>query len=212
MQGLPLITSINATDPNCVNISIGLVEGGKSETLDTKLFKQEKQIAKFVSDKRAGLEGTSEEDYDTIIVRCREYMEIGSSNTNKDEFWHVYLLAGEKRFCPPRIYNYEMTGASLQSKVKEVIKAKLKIECDIDGKAAEDPLEFPYATVYSTNDGTGWYCMPEVDDVVRLYLPTEDEKDAYVISAVHLEEGTGLRDDPTHKFIMNKYKKHVEFT
>ncbi|MBD5135764.1 MAG: DUF2345 domain-containing protein [Lachnospiraceae bacterium] len=240
MQGLPLITSINATDPNCVNINIGLVEGGKSETLDTKFYKQEKQIAEFVSDKRAGLEGTSEEDYDTIVVRCREYMDIGtavsingknmyvysadsrydsshntskgSSNTNKDEFWHVYLLAGEKRFCQPRIYNYEMTGASLQSKVKEVIKAKLKIECDIDGKAAEDPLEFPYATVYSTNDGTGWYCMPEPDDVVRLYLPTEDEKDAYVISAVHLEEGTGLRNDPTHKFIMNKYKKQVEFT
>lgn len=54
--------------------------------------------------------------------------------------------------------------------------------------------------------------MPEPDDVVRLYLPTEDEKDAYVISAVHLEEGTGLRNDPTHKFIMNKYKKQVEFT
>lgn len=240
MQGLPLITSINATDPNCVNVGIGLVEGGKTETIDTKFYKQEKQVSKFVTDKRAGLEEASEEDYDTIIVRCREYVDIGSavsingktmyvysadsrydsshntskgnSNINKDEFWHVYLLAGEKRFSSPRIYNYEMIGASLQSKVKEVIKAKLKIQCDIDGKPSEDPLEFPYATVYSTNDGTGWYCMPEPDDVVRLYLPTEDEKDAYVISAVHLEEGTGLRNDPTHKFIMNKYKKQVEFT
>lgn len=240
MQGLHLITCINSTNDTCMNVNIGLVSNGKTETLETKYYKQEKQVAQFIADKKAGLKGTSEDDYEAIMVRCREYFDIGSavsingktmyvykadsqydsshntskknSNINKDEFWHEYLLVGEKRFKKPQIFNYNMIGASLQSKVKEVNKAKLKIECDIDGKAAADPLEFPYATVYSTNDGTGWYCMPEVDDVVRLYLPTEDEKDAYVISAVHLEEGTGLRDDPTHKFIMNKYKKQVEFT
>lgn len=243
MQNLPLITSMNATNESCVNVNIGIPTGGKSETLDVKFYKQEKQVLDFVTDSKSGVEGLKEEDYSTMVVRCRDYLEIGSkvsvggkslyvysvdsvydsshnntnsgSNRNKDEFWHVYLLAEEKRFVEPRIYNYEMIGASLAASVKEVCKAKLKVECEIDKEneaVAKDPLEFPYATVYSTNDGTGWYCMPEEKDEVRLYFPTEDEKDAYVISSVHLEEGTGLRNDPTHKFIMNKYKKQVEFT
>lgn len=240
MQELPLITSINATKAECVNVTVGLPTNSKPETLDTKFYKQEKQMLQYISDKKQGLDKVSEEDYGTISVRCREYTDIGckvnidgitmyvyavqsrydsshntnssSGNYNKDEFWHIYSLAPEKWFSQPRIYNYDMIGVSLVSKVNEVKEAKLKVECNIDGKMSKDPLEFPYATVYSTNDGTGWYCMPEKDDVVRLYLPTEDEKDAYVISAVHLEEGTGLRNDPSHKFIMNKYKKQVEFT
>lgn len=243
MQGMPLITSINSTEDTCVNINVGLITSGKTEKVDTKYFRQGRQVAKYIEDKRAGLDGISEKDYSTISIRCRDYFDIGSavningktmyvysvdsvydsshnirkssSNINKDEFWHVYLLAGEKRFKTPQLYNFKMIGASLRAEVKKVSKAKLEVVCDIDkinGTTAKNPLEFPYATVYSTDDGTGWYCMPEEKDVVRLYIPTEFEKDAYVISAVHLEEGTGLRNDPTHKFIMNKYKKQVEFT
>ncbi len=243
MQNLPLITSINSTNESCVNVNIGILEAGKTETLDIKYYKQEVQVIDYITDSKSGLEEAKEKDYGTMIVRCRDYFDIGSkvsiggktmyvysvdsvydsshktskggSNINKDEFWHVYLLAEEKRFQVPQHYNYKMIGASLQGEVKEVVKAKLKIECKADKEnktPAKDPLEFPFATVYSSNDGTGWYCMPEPKDVIRLYLPTEDEKDAYVISAVHLEEGTGLRDDPECKFIMNKYKKQVEFT
>ena len=54
---------------------------------------------------------------------------------------------------------------------------------------------FPYATVYSSGDGTGWYCMPEIGDKIRLYFPTEKEQDAYVISAYHEGNG-GLRKNP----------------
>lgn len=243
MQNLPLITSINSTNESGVNVNIGLLKDGKTENLNTKYYKQEVQVSDYIADTKAGLEGAKEKDYNTMIVRCRDYFDIGSpvsidgksmyvyavdssydsshnsskggSNINKDEFWHVYLLAGEKRFRVPQYYNYNMIGASLPGKVKEVNKAKLKIECKIDKEnntIAKDPLEFPFATVYSSNDGTGWYCMPEEGDAVRLYLPTENEKDAYVISAVHLEEGSGLRKNPDCKFIMNKHKKQVEFT
>ena len=45
---------------------------------------------------------------------------------------------------------------------------------------------FPFSTVYSSPDGSGWYCMPEPGDEIRLYFPTEQEKHAYVISSVHL--------------------------
>lgn len=242
MQNLPLISN-NTTDDSCVGVSIGLLTSGKTEKLDTKFCRKGKQVSSYLEDLKSGIKDASEDNYSTIMVRCREYFDLGSgvsingktmyvysadsvydsshnlkkssTSVNKDQFWHRYLLADKKRFTSARIYNDEMIGASLQAEVKEVIKSKLKVQCDIDvaGKTtAKEPLEFPYATVYSTNDGTGWYCMSEAGDIVRLYLPTEDEDDAYVISAVHLEEGTGLRNDPTHKFIMNKYKKQVEFT
>lgn len=68
---------------------------------------------------------------------------------------------------------------------------------------------FPYATVYSTQDGTGWYCMPEIDDKIRLYFPTENEKDAYAASAYH-EGGTGLRNMPEKKFWRNKEGKEIQ--
>ena len=137
------------------------------------------------------------------------------SNINKDEFWHTYILADKKRFREATIYNYDMIGASLQANVKEVEKDKVKVDTvadDENDSKAKDNVAFPFATVYSTNDGTGWYCMPEKEDTVRLYFPTEFEDDAYVISAVHLEEKNGLRDEPEKKFIMNKYKKMVEFS
>lgn len=242
LQGLPLITSINSTLSEGVNLNIGLVEGASGE-IDAKYYKQRKQMNEFLDAKKSGNDKVTEDDFNVVEVRAREYFDIGSEvrvagktlyvysvdsvydsslnqtvsggNANKDEFWHTYVLAGKKRFCAAPIYNYEMIGASLQATVKEVEKDKIKVDTDADAindAKAKDNVAFPFATVYSTNDGTGWYCMPEEGDTVRLYLPTEYEDDAYVISAVHLEEKNGLRDKPDTKFIMNKHKKMVEFT
>jgi len=239
LQEKPLITTLNATGSKIININVGLVKGG-SESLDAKYYKQKKQLKDYINDKNHGLDSAKEDDYSVVEVRAREYFDLGAGvniagktlyvyavdstydssikttgDGNKDEFWHTYTLADEKRFKAAPIYNYEMIGASLQATVKEVVKDKIKVDTDIDEEnntKAKNNLEFPFATVYSTNDGTGWYCMPEEKDKVRLYLPTEKEDDAYVISAVHLEAGSNLRDKPDTKFIMNKHKKKVEFT
>ncbi|MBQ3544181.1 MAG: hypothetical protein IJA34_04250 [Lachnospiraceae bacterium] len=243
MQGLPLLTSINATDDKIINVTIGLNMDGDKKELKSKYYKQGKQFLEYINKKKHGLKNIKEDDYSVVEVRSRDYFDIGEKviidgktlyvysvdsvydsslnktnngeNINKDEFWHNYILAGEKRFSEAIIYNYDMIGASLQAKVKKVNEYKVEVDTDVDTQnetQASKNVEFPFATVYSTNDGTGWYCMPEVGDVVRLYFPTEYEDDAYVISAVHLKEKNGLRDKPEKKFIMNKYKKMVEFS
>ena len=71
---------------------------------------------------------------------------------------------------------------------------------------------YPYATVYSTPDGTGWYCMPEVGDTVRLTIPQYQERDAFVVSSVHVETDSPERKDPSHKVFKSKYQKEVRFT
>jgi hypothetical protein len=64
--------------------------------------------------------------------------------------------------------------------------------------------------------------MPEIGDRIRLYYPTEFEKDAYVISSVHLEvsnepvsqQTAGFmppRSNPSYKSISNKDKKEIVF-
>lgn len=67
-------------------------------------------------------------------------------------------------------------------------------------------------TVYSTPDGTGWYCMPEPGDRVRLTVPEKWEKDAFVTSSVHVETNSADRKNPEHKVFKSKYQKEVRFT
>ena len=59
--------------------------------------------------------------------------------------------------------------------------------------------------------------MLEPGDTIPLYVPRDNEREAYVISAVHLEKGkerwySTERTTPDHKSIMNKYGKEVLFT
>ncbi|MBX4263002.1 phage tail protein, partial [Clostridium estertheticum] len=69
---------------------------------------------------------------------------------------------------------------------------------------------FSYSTVYSSPDGTGWYCMPEVGDVIRLYFPDNEEKNAYAISSANLKSSNSeKRSDPAVKSIGTKYGKQV---
>ena len=78
-----------------------------------------------------------------------------------------------------------MIGASLDSTVTEVRGDVVRVSLRTDAKSGAGKW-FSFSTVYSSPDGSGWYCMPEPGDEIRLYFPTEQEKHGYVISAVHL--------------------------
>ena len=69
----------------------------------------------------------------------------------------------------------------LQTVRADVVRVSLRTDA-----RKETGKWFSFSTVYSSPDGSGWYCMPEPGDEIRLYFPTEQEKHGYVISAVHL--------------------------
>ena len=46
----------------------------------------------------------------------------------------------------------------------------------------------------------------------KLYFPTENEENAYVCSAVHENEGNGIRTNPENKIWRNKYGKEIRLT
>lgn len=129
------------------------------------------------------------------------------------ELYHTCYLMAEKDIIAGAEYNPHVIGVSLDATVLSVSRDTVCISVtDDENKGKPGVCKFPYATVYSSSDGTGWYCMPEPGDSVRLYFPDEAEEHAYVISSSHLESSDGEeRCNPDYKSIMNAQGKEVLF-
>lgn len=126
---------------------------------------------------------------------------------------NTYILRDEKAIKIPRIYNEKLTGLSLEGKVVSVKRDVVKIALGIDSysNTAKSNTEWlPYSTVFSSSDGTGWYCMPEIGDAIRMYFPDNNEENVYVISSVNLESrDPSKRNNPDIKSISTKYGKQI---
>lgn len=162
----------------------------------------------------------------TYKYKSREIHEIGDkilfrnmsfyickveSRYSKSQLWHDYYFIQEDAFAVDKLFSNRIAGISMMGTVKAVKEDKVCVELEADEYKAKGWRWFPYSTVYSNPDGTGWYCMPEVDDQIRLHFPDEDEDHAYVISAVHVHTDHD-RMNPNHKSFKNKYKKEILFT
>lgn len=122
-----------------------------------------------------------------------------------------YELRDERGMKIRKIYNNKIVGISLNGTVLATQNDKVKINLEIDGSQDISVARwFEYSTVYSSEDGTGWYCMPEIGDAIRLYFPDNEEKNAYAISSVNLNSSNlEKRRDPSVKSIGTKYGKEV---
>lgn len=127
------------------------------------------------------------------------------------ELYHSYRLMTKAGGMLMPIYN-NIHGISLKAMVLEVERTMVKIQIEEDeNKAGCRNCWLDYATVYSTPDGTGWYCMPEVGDEVRMVIPDNNEGHAYVASSVHLG-ASGGRVNPDEKSWKNRQNKEILFT
>lgn len=122
-----------------------------------------------------------------------------------------YILRDRKGIKVRKIYNNKIVGLSLNGTVLATQNDKVKINLEIDGSQNSGTARwFEYSTVYSSEDGTGWYCMPEVGDAIRLYFPDNEEKNAYAISSVNLKSSNSeKRSNPSEKNIGTKYGKQI---
>lgn len=127
-----------------------------------------------------------------------------------NELYHTYYMRPKKGILKPIWYNENLSGVTLFGVVSNVIRDRVQIKLDEDENREQSAARwFPYATAYSSSDGSGWYCMPEIGDKVRLYFPNKREQEAYVVSTYH-EEGAELRKDPKCKFWRNKEGKEIQ--
>lgn len=170
----------------------------------------------------------SESDCLEYMAECREAHRIGDYTILYGEPFYIYKIksryqGGELIHCcymkkkkgieVPESYQMERAGCALSAIVTAVKEDKVQIAMIEDENREREPaVWYPYATVYSTPDGTGWYCMPEPGDMVRLTVPEKLEKDAFVVSSVHMETDSADRKNPEHKVFKSKYQKEVRFT
>lgn len=137
------------------------------------------------------------------------------SKMRGNELYHTYYLGNniQKTGKEQEKYQEDMIGASLYGKVLAVDGEKVKIELTGDeNKEKSGSRWFAFSTVYSSPDGAGWYCMPEIGDTVRLHIPSSNEAEAYVCSAVHENEGGGIRVNPQEKIWRNCHGKEIRLT
>lgn len=206
--------------PDCTNDFICYYFGCPVKRGETELNSDDYIIRRY-----RNCDGKEENEY---IVTSRENADLCENVVMHGEKYQIYEIRAEMHENE-MIYHYylrkttgfavkpdndkRISGASIIGKVTEVKAEKVRVTLNSDyDYCPNNRLWFPFATVYSSPDGTGWYCMPEKGDRIRMYFPDEREKRAYVISAVHLEDQNNLRKNPDEKFIRTKYDKEIRLS
>jgi len=209
-----------------IHYYFGLPDGKRNIALSKAAYTIRKDAADYLEKTKNRAASLIEDDALCLEIDSREAYEIGDSfsfqgktyyiydiesNLDRKELIHHYKLKSRAALRTIKQYNEHMIGASLEANITGVSKDTVQVNIAADG-IQSNPKWFLYSTVYSSPDGTGWYCMPEANDSVRLYLPSEKEKDGYIISAVHLTAGGDARSTPDNKSLKSKYGKEVLFT
>lgn len=127
------------------------------------------------------------------------------------ELIHIYEMMQSEKNSALEIYNCNLAGVSLKATVTNVKGTEVTVSfVEDENKKSSGSKWFSYATVYSSPDGTGWYCMPEVGDLVRIYFPSNNEEQAYAFHSMHMESSnSNERVNPDYKSFMNKQGKEV---
>lgn len=234
----PIITNYGGEG---IRYFFGLSTYGSGSTLNEITYKIGNDKEDYFVRKENAVRDISVQDFLFYEVKSREYFELGDkilfqgktlyvyeaeSQLSGSELLHTYILRPERGFLVEKKYNMKMIGASLDAEILAVQNDTVKVCVKEDGVQEERTAKwFPYSTVYSSPDGTGWYCMPEAGDKVRLYFPNEREEEGYIISSINLgntgETASGAggntgasapRSNPDNKSISNKYNKQIELT
>lgn len=94
----------------------------------------------------------------------------------------TYELKQREGLLKPQEYNCRITGISMDGKTAQVQNDRVRVTLNGDLTTEQGTYWFPYSTMAASKDGSGWYSMPEIGDSVRVYFPTWDEKEGYVIT------------------------------
>lgn len=225
-KNLPLIPDYTSEHP-C--FYYGCKFGEKEHILNIVEYTAGKNIKTFQKDAANYIEGTQEKEYITYQVKSATLLKLGDAVKFKGVKFYVrkavyeleegilygsYQLGRKEHFKQRRYYNKELSGISLNGKVTEVQRDKIKVNLDIDNKKESAKYWFPYSTMSASPDGSGWYCMPKEDDHVRVYFPDTNEKNCYAISSISSyspEAGSNDKmSDPSVRYLRTPHGMEIK--
>jgi len=218
-------------------------------TLDISSYSVEKDLKQYKVLSENGVAGLSERDIMRYEVETERVAGIGTEITLGHTPLYVsaitsfisggllvnqLVLMPENGLSQAYIPHKEVVGASYSGHIAEIRNDQVQVTLETDeGHDPGSPCWFQYSTLYSSSDGSGFYCMPEMGDTVRVYFPDGEDDHAYAISSVHEQvdpeamqksgssssscsgftgDYSGLRDDPNVKSLKNKDGKEIRLT
>lgn len=240
-----LVNDVHFDQPRCY---FGVPNNGKS-TLNVFDYGVKRDAGKYLKLSKNGISGLREQDFIYYQVETDLAASIGDTvqfqgqtlyvyqiegRVKKGVFLHYLTLTTQKGMSQPYRWHNRIAGGSLNGKIVEIQNDQVKVSLEVDEVSGHSPgplCFFPYSTIYSSQDGSGWYCMPEIGDSVRIYFPDGTEENSYAISSVHegvdlsLQQSmgncpsgggggaySGQRDDPSVKSLRNQDGKEIRLT
>ena len=98
-----------------------------------------------------------------------------------------------------------LIGVALSGTVAGVSGDQVQVMLDIDReKGGTADWWMPYSTLSASPDGSGWYCMPEIGDRVRVYFPSKKEEEAVALSAVSGYKGAERMNSPNARYLKTR--------
>ncbi|WP_276915823.1 phage baseplate assembly protein V [Aneurinibacillus aneurinilyticus] len=149
---------------------------------------------------------------DRVAYKGKEWVIARSTSIMKQgHLTHEYTLSPEKGIRQNQQGNQRIVGASLTGKVIDRTKDTVRVHLDIDeAQQKEEAFWFPYATGYTAEGHSGWYCMPELGDRVELYVPGSREEEAVVLTSVRAREASSPKiENPAIKYWGTPHQKEL---
>lgn len=189
------------TTHDSIRMYLGVPESRDAGQLESTHYRVYKDLLAYKNEGGAdGASGLSEQDYICYEVVLNQVLELGDEVTFKGHKLHVFevqtemtrgILTHKYTLClksasyKRKRSNKKLIGASIQGKVVAVVRDEVKVKLDYDQDwSLEKSSPFPYSTMYASDDQTGWYCMPEKGDDIRLYFPSAHESEGIALSSV----------------------------
>lgn len=211
----------------------GRPDNGRA-TLSESNYRVKKDMSRFHELSQNGVEGLQEQDFVFYCVKTGKRVNLGdevqfqnkklyacevNAQMEKGLLFYYVTLTTQKGMSQKYVQHNKLAGVSLSANIVDIKNDTVKVTMEIDELAGHNPgelLYFPYSTIYSSQDGSGWYCMPEIGDHVRIYFPDGIEDHGYAISSVHEEvnnpQAGGQRQDPSVKSLRNPSGKEIRLT
>jgi hypothetical protein len=209
----------------------GVPEGGYSGRLEDFHYSIRKELSNFRSSSENDMAGIEENDFIYYEAETDKVLDIGSEVDFKGKtlvvseahtamknslLKHRYILCSKKGMSRNAMYHQEITGISLQGKVIAVEKDNVKVHLDIDKEQSiAKAWWFPYSTAYTAEGNSGWYCMPELNDYVRIYFPSRKEEEAIAMGSVRKDSEIKEKNklgNPDIKYFRTAFGKELMFS
>lgn len=205
----------------------GLPRGKEKSISEGFHYTVKKDISRYMDLSANSADSIEEHEFTYFEAESSNYLDLGDKVKLKEKNLMVtqstavmkngalkyeYIFAPENGMKQNRRVNNLITGASIEGKVIDTQKDNVKVHLEIDKEQNKgEACWFRYATNYTAEGNSGWYCMPQLGDSVKLYIPTGIEESAVVMSSVRKGgQNHPKTAKPSIKYLQTNYGKHMK--